>query len=134
MNLVSGNQQMFRMCALQHYCGAYITLALLMVVNFQIEEILCPHQRNISKAVTKQQFYIYTCLNSFRGTLRPRQSHLGPLQKKKRQKTTFSQRSAIATVIAHTNKRRMHFSRLTLRLIACSDTDLSRFVTSVIAL
>ena len=28
VNLVSGIQQMFRMCALQHYCGAHITLPL----------------------------------------------------------------------------------------------------------
>ena len=56
MNLVSGNQQMFRMCALQYYCGAYITLPLFMAMNFQIEEIKCSHQRNISKALTKQQF------------------------------------------------------------------------------
>ena len=36
--------------------------------------------------------------------------------------------------LLHTNKRRKHVSRSTLRLTACSTTDLSRFVTSVIAL
>ena len=48
---------MFRMCALQHYCGAYITLPLeFHALNFQIEETKCSHQRNISKAVIKQEF------------------------------------------------------------------------------
>ena len=36
--------------------------------------------------------------------------------------------------LMRTTKRRMHVPRLTLRLIACPDTDLSRFVTPVIAL
>ena len=53
VNLVSGNQQMFRMCALQHYCGAYITLPLFMAMNFEIEEIKCSHQRNIRKKNNK---------------------------------------------------------------------------------
>ena len=36
--------------------------------------------------------------------------------------------------LLHTKERRMHVPRWTLRLIACSDTDVSGFVTSVIAL
>ena len=100
-----------------------------MVMNFETEEIKCSHQRNISKAVTKQQFEECTYLNNFRGTLRPRGSHMGASQKK-----DHSLRVVPLLRLVHTNKRCKHVSRSTLRLTAFADTDLSRFVTSAIAL
>ena len=61
--------------------------------------------------------------------MRPRRSHIGASQKK-----DHFHRVVPLLRLLHTNKRRRHVSLSTLRLTAYSDTDLSRFVTLVIAL
>ena len=56
VNLVSGNQLIFRMWVLWHYCGAYITLPWLLEFHaYEFWEIKYSYRRNISKTVTKQQ-------------------------------------------------------------------------------